>query len=87
MIVIIRNVEMQVLHQEEIHILRGKMKTKQQIEDLLTMRVESLKVLSRIFWQRKGNKNTLGECYKMQEQVEDLCWILDIEPITKYNVV
>ena len=58
------------------------MKDEKLIKKMLKLRVEEFNCLANAFWNHEIILTGLPE---MQRNIEDLCWILDIEPITKYN--
>jgi len=59
------------------------MKTKKQIKDMFALRLKEFQVLAKHY--HKTNEGDLGTLYGMQKNIEDICWILEIEPITKFN--
>lgn len=63
---------------------RDKMKNEKLIRAFLESRVKILKALWTAYELEQFDD--FSKILLYQEQLEDLCWILDIEPITRYNV-
>ena len=59
------------------------MKSEKEIRIVLEQKISEFNCLVNAFFSEK--KLDLGKLYQLQSEIEDLCWILDIEPITKYN--